>query len=112
MSEQIEKLIQEWRSGVEEYAKANADKVYLTEYRKSLKAILMARAQEEGVKTGQERETYAYAHAEYLELLKGLREATEKSEGLKYRMKIAEERIGIWRTKQASSRREQSHYGA
>ena len=50
MSEQIEKLIQEWRSGVDEYAKANADKNYLTEFRKSKKAILMAEAQEKGEK--------------------------------------------------------------
>lgn len=108
----IEKLINDWRNSVKDYAKAKSDTVYLTEYRKSLKAIKMAEAQERGLKTGQERESYAYAHAEYLELLAGLREATEKSEELRYRMKIAEERIGIWRTKQASSRREQGHYGA
>ena len=108
----IEKLINDWRNSVKDYAKSKADTVYLTEYRKSLKAIKMAEAQENGLKTGQERESYAYAHAEYLELLTGLREATEKSEELRYRMKIAEERIGIWRTKQASSRKEQGHYGA
>lgn len=108
----IEKLINDWRNSVKDYAKAKADTVYLTEYRKSLKAIKMAEAQEQGLKTGQERESYAYAHKDYLELLSGLREATEKSEELRYRMKIAEERIGIWRTKQASSRKEQGHYGA
>jgi len=112
MSEQIEKLIHEWRSSVSEYAKANAEKVYLTEYRKSLKAIKIAEGQEKGLKTGQERESYAYSHPEYIELLKGLREATEKSEELRYRMKIAEERVGIWRTKQANGRKEQSSYGA
>jgi len=86
--------------------------VYLTEYRKSKKVILMNQAQAEGIKTGQERESYAYAHDDYLALLIGLKEATEKSEELRYRMKIAEERVGIWRTKQASSRREHGHYGA
>jgi len=112
MSEQIEKLIHEWRSSVSEYAKANADKVYLEQYRKSLKAIKESEAQEKGIKTGQERQAYAYSHPEYLELLKGLREATEKSEELRYRMKIAEERVGVWRTKQANGRREQGQYGA
>lgn len=111
MSEQIEKLIHEWRSSVSDYAKAKADSIHLTEYRKSLKAIKMAEAQENGLKTGQERETYAYSHPDYLELLEGLRVSVERSEELKYRMRIAEERIGIWRTKQASSRREQGHYG-
>jgi len=112
MSESIEKLISDWRNSVGEYAKANADKVYLTEYRKSLKAILMVEAETKGMKTGQEREAYAYSHERYLELLNGLRAATEKSESLRYRMRIAEERIGIWRTREASNRREQSHYGA
>jgi len=112
MSEQIERLIHEWRSSVSEYAKANADKVYLEQYRKSLKAIKESEAQEQGIKTGQERQAYAYSHPEYIELLKGLREATEKSEELRYRMKIAEERVGVWRTKQANGRREQGQYGA
>lgn len=111
MSEQIEKLIHDWRASVSEYAKARADMIYLTEFRKSKKAILMNQAQADGVKTGQERESYAYAHEDYLALLVGLRDATEKSEELRYRMKIAEERVGIWRTKQASSRREKEHYG-
>lgn len=112
MSEQIEKLIHEWRSSVDDYAKAKADQVYLTEYRKSKKAILEKEAAKEGLKTGQERESYAYSHKEYLEVLDGLREATEKAEGLRYRMKIAEERVNVWRTKQANGRREQSQYGA
>ena len=112
MDNDIEKLIHDWRGSVSEYAAARADMIYLTEFRKSKKAILMNQAQAEGIKTGQERESYAYAHADYLSLLTGLKEATEKSEGLRYRMKIAEERVGIWRTKQASSRKEQYSYGA
>ena len=112
MDNDIEKLIHDWRNSVGEYAAARADMIYLTEFRKSKKAILMNQAQAEGIKTGQERESYAYAHADYLTLLIGLKEATEKSEGLRYRMKIAEERVGIWRTKQASSRKEQHSYGA
>lgn len=109
MTDPIEKLIHDWRASVGEYAKARADMVYLTEFRKSKKAILMNQAQADGVKTGQERESYAYAHDDYLSLLVGLRDATEKSEGLRYRMKIAEERVGIWRTKEATIRKENWH---
>ena len=108
----IEELIHAWRDNVAEYAGAKAETVYLSEFRKSKKAILMVKAQEKGVKTGQEREAYAYSHKDYLELLQGLRAATEKSEELKYRMIIAERRCDIWRTKEASGRREQKHYGA
>jgi len=110
--EDIEKLIHAWREHVSEYASAKAETVYLSEFRKSKKAILMVEAQAGGIKTGQEREAYAYSHPEYLELLQGLRASTEKSEELKYRMIIAERRCDIWRTKQASGRKEKAHYGA
>ncbi len=112
MTEQIEKLIHDWRANVSAHSKAKAETGYLTEFRKSKKAILMAEAQEKGVKTGQERETYAYSHPEYLELLKAIRTATEISEDLRYRMVIAEKRCDIWRTKAANTRKEQGHYGA
>lgn len=108
----IEQLINEWRKSVADYAKAKATAEYLREFRKSKKAILIGRAAEEGLKTGQERESYAYAHNEYTELLKGLREAIEQSEELRWRMTIAQERVNIWRTKQANGRKEQSNYGA
>ena len=56
------------------YAKAKADRVYMEEYRKSLKAILMKRSLETAV-NAQERE--AYSDPEYVQLLQGLREAVE-----------------------------------
>ena len=108
----IEKLIHEWRSSVKEYAKAKADTEYLREFRKSKKAILIGRAAEEGLKTGQERESYAYAHTEYTDLLTALRIVIEQSEELRWRMTIAQERVNIWRTKQANGRKEITNYGA
>ncbi len=62
-------------------------------------------------KTGQEREAYAYSHKEYLDLLLGLKEATEKHEELRNRMIIAQERIGIYRTHEANKRKEFTNYG-
>ena len=107
----IEKLFEDWRASVGDAAKAKADVVYLTEFRKSKKAILMQEAENNGHKTGQERESYAYAHPEYLELLKGLRVAVETHENLRNRMVIAQERIGIYRTHEASKRKEFGNYG-
>ena len=107
----IEKLFQGWRDAVEEAAKAKANVIYLTEFRKSKKAILMQEAEINGHKTGQERESYAYAHPEYLELLKGLKEAVETHENLRNRMVIAQERIGIYRTHEANKRKEFGNYG-
>ena len=111
----IETLIHDWRLAVDDYAKAKAEAEYLKEFRKSKKAILMQEAQadpKKGLKTGQERETYAYAHTEYLELLDGLKVATKEAEQLRWRMTIAQERVNVWRTKQASARKEQGMYGA
>ena len=107
----VEQLFQDWRKLVDEAAKSKADVVYLTEFRKSKKAILMQEAQVNGLKTGQERESYAYAHPDYLSLLTALRVATEINEKFRWRMKIAEERIGIYRTHEASKRKEFTNYG-
>jgi len=112
MSESIEKLIHQWRSNIPAYAKAKADADYLKEFRKSKKAILMVEAETKGLKTGQEREAYAYSHKEYLELLDAYRIAVETSESLRWRINIAEKRVDIWRTKSANGRKEQSMYGA
>jgi hypothetical protein len=59
------------------FAKAKAERCYIEEYRKSLKAILMKRSMENAI-GAQERE--AYAHPEYVQLLEGLREASSGRE--------------------------------
>jgi hypothetical protein len=111
MSESIERLIHDWREAIPACAKAKAEAEYLREFRKSKKAILMAEAEAKGFKTGQERETYAYSHPDYIALLEGLKVAVENSESLKHRMNVAERRVDIWRTKSANVRREQGMYG-
>jgi len=108
----IEQLISEWRGAVSAFAGAKANTEYLREFRKSKKAILIGQAEREGLKTGQERESYAYAHKEYTDLLEALKIAIEQSEELRWRMTIAQERVNIWRTKQANGRKEQNNYGA
>ena len=85
------------------FAKAKAERVYLEEYRKSLKAILMKRSMETAV-NAQERE--AYSHDEYVALLKGLKEAVEMEEKLRWDLVGAQARVEIWRTEQANNRAE------
>ena len=108
----IEKLINDWRNSVDDYAKAKAEAEYLKEFRKSKKALLMVEAEQIGLKTGQERESYAYSHQEYTELLEGLKQAIEQSESLRWRMTIAEKRVEVWRSQNANNRKEANHYGA
>lgn len=85
------------------FAKAKAERIYLEEYRKSLKALLMKRSLEETI-GAQERE--AYAHEEYRGLLNGLKEAVETEEKLRWDLIAAQARVEIWRSEQANMRAE------
>lgn len=86
-----------------EYAKAKAERVYLEEFRKTKKALLMkvAMSKYEAV-SAQERE--AYAHPEYQELLKGLQAAIEIEEELRWKLEAARLRVEVYRTEEASAR--------
>jgi hypothetical protein len=84
------------------FAKAKSDRVYLEEFRKCKKALLMSQSAE---KSAVAREQYAYSHAEYLELLEGLRTAIEIEETLRWRLTAAQARVEIWRTESANNRR-------
>lgn len=90
-------------TNAKKFAKAKAERVYLEEYRKSLKAILMKRSMEQAI-GAQERE--AYAHEDMLELLNGLRAAVEMEEKLRWDLIGAQARVEIWRTEQANNRAE------
>lgn len=83
------------------FAAAKAQRVYLEEFRKSKKALLMAQCTEKAVNA---REQYAYAHEDYLGLLGGLKAAIEVEEELKWRLEAARIRVDIWRTMESSNR--------
>lgn len=83
------------------FSKAKADRIYIEEYRKSLKAMLMKRSGEKVI-AAQERE--AYAHEEYAELLHGLREAVEVEEKLRWDLIAAQARVEVWRSQEATNR--------
>ena len=83
------------------HAEAKANRIYLEEYRKSLKAILMQRHQGMPI-AAQERE--AYAHQEYLDHLKAMQTAVQEEELLRWRMVAAQARIEVWRSQNANNR--------
>jgi hypothetical protein len=85
------------------YAKAKADRMYLEEFRKSRKAQLQSQA---GTEVIGKQETFAYAHADYIEILEGIREAVEREERFRWLMTAAQARIEVWRTEQYSARME------
>lgn len=108
----IERIMDEYRSRVAEYAKARAKRTYIEEFKKSKFAMLMREADRQGFKTAAAQEREAYACAEYLELLDGLQAAVEAEERLRYDMKSLEMQAEVWRTLRADERFEKKSYGA
>lgn len=92
-----------WRNS-KAYAKAKAERIYLEEYRKSLKAILMKRALTEGFEAANAQEREAYADPDYRTLLEGLKTAIEAEESIRWGLVAAEAAIDIYRTQSANNR--------
>jgi hypothetical protein len=87
------------------YAEAKAHRVYLEEYRKSQKAMLMKEAMAQGrAKTAAAAEVEAYSDHAYVEVLKGLQAAVEAEETLRWGLVSAQARIDCWRSTEASNR--------
>jgi hypothetical protein len=86
------------------YAEAKAQRIYLEEFRKTKKALLMKDALARGIDSAVAQEREAYAHIEYADLLRGLMVAIEKEETLKWLLTAAQMKADIWRSEQASER--------
>jgi hypothetical protein len=86
------------------YAKAKSERIYMEEYRKTLKAQLMIEAERMGHKTAVMQEREAYSSPEYEAHLQALKEAVEHEERLRWMMIAAQERIAVWRSQEASNR--------
>jgi DNA-binding transcriptional regulator YbjK len=77
-----------------------AQRVYMEEMRKSLKAVLMNDT------TGSvgAREQFAYSHQRYQDHLEGLKNAVQADEENKALRSAAELKIEVWRTENANMR--------
>lgn len=91
------------RDNAASYAEAKANVVYMTEYRKTIKAMLMASSSE---KTESAKETFAYSHPDYKQHLKALQQAVAEAERLRWLMIAAEAKIEVWRSLESSARAE------
>jgi len=85
------------------YAKAKSDRMFLEEFRRSKHAQLKSLAKTEVLG---KQETYAYAHADYIQILEGIREAVELEERYRWLMTAAQARISVWQTEQNNARLE------
>ena len=92
------------RNNADAYGAAKGHRVYLEEFRKSKKALLMKDALMRGIEAANAQEREAYADKEYRDLLKGLEAAINQEETLKWKIEAARLDIEIWRTRQATER--------
>ena len=107
----IESALEFMRKNSKPLARAKAQRIYLEQFRKSKKAILFSEAPtmigagaDSRKATVADRENYAYAHPEYLELLDGLKAAVEMEEEIRWKMTAASLKAEVWRTQQATNR--------
>lgn len=91
------------RDNAEELGRRKGRMVFMTEKRKTIKAMLMASCSE---KTESAKETYAYSHPEYKAHLEALRDAVAEYETMRILMAAAEAKIEVWRSLESSARAE------
>jgi hypothetical protein len=84
-----------------EFAKAKAERVYIENYLRSKKSLIMAKSSAKSVAAA---EVDAYADLEYIGLLEGLKEAVEAEEKLKWMLTAAQLKVEIWRSQEATNR--------
>jgi len=99
-----EEAAQAIRDKAPAYGEAKAQRVYLEEFRKSQKALLMKDALVMGYEAANAQEREAYADPTYHQLLKGLAAAIEKEETLRWEIEAARLDIEVWRTREATNR--------
>jgi hypothetical protein len=83
------------------YAEAKANRVYIEQFLKSKRSMLMSEAVGKSVSAA---EVDALAHPEYIKLLDGLKEAIEVEEKLKWMLVAAQAKVEVWRSLEASAR--------
>lgn len=102
--QQAENALEYLRLNAAKAAKAKAERVYMEEYRKTVKSNMMQKHLDKPL-AAQERE--AYASEEYKAHLLAMQAAIEADEYNRWGMVAATATLDAWRTEQANRRGEQ-----
>jgi hypothetical protein len=101
----VERAIDYLRDTAESTAQARANRIYLEEYRKSLKATLMREHMSNAKSsTGTAQERDAYADERYIKHLEGLRDAVFVEQKALFLREAANAKLEAWRTMSANYR--------
>jgi hypothetical protein len=104
---EVEKAIDYLRDNSWKASISRANRIYVEEYRKVMKAQIMKERAGEPL-GAQERD--AYADPRYIEHLKAIREAVQEDEYHRFMRTTAEAKIEAWRTQQANARGERKAF--
>jgi hypothetical protein len=99
--QEIERALSYLRDNADAAAKARAERIYVEEYRKTVKAIIMKEHADKPL-MAQERE--AYADDRYVSHLDAIREAVALDERHRFLLAAAEAKIEAWRTQSSNER--------
>jgi hypothetical protein len=99
--ETLEKVLEWLSKSAIPASKARAERIYLEEYRKSLKALIMCKSTADSVAA---KEVEAYANSEYRQHLEAIRIAVEADEKFRWMLTTAQVKVEVWRSEQANSR--------
>jgi len=91
-------------ANAKKFAKAKAERVYLEEYRKTMKAELCKEALTHGFEAVNAQEREAYSHPDYKQHLLAIKAAIEEEERMRWLMVAAQARIDVWRSLESSAR--------
>jgi hypothetical protein len=99
--EALEKALDYLRDSATDCASKRANRLYLEDYSRTLKASIMAEHLAEPVNA---QERYAYADIRYCNHLEGLKVAIFEDEKARFLREAAAVKIEVWRSEQANER--------
>jgi hypothetical protein len=99
--DEVQRALDYLRDHAGEAAQARANRVYVEEFRKVVKASIM-REHQLLPRGAQERE--AYSDPRYAEHLRAIRDAVQIDEKHRFLMESAKAKLDCWRTQQATER--------
>lgn len=99
--EQAEQAIDYLNTSARIHAQARAERIYMEQFRKTVKSKIMLETPGEAVAKSEAR---AYADPRYITHLEAMRTAIEKDEQGRFERVAAEARFEAWRTQESTRR--------
>lgn len=98
---EIEKAVDYLRDNATKAAQARANRIYLEEFRKTIKAEIMRENPKESLGS---QEAMAYSHDRYRQHLLVMKDAIQQDEYMKWMLAAAQAKISAWQTENANNR--------